>query len=267
MATPQENLSAAYPGAVSGDAVLDQATGDYWIYDGSTWKNAGPKLGQTIAVGSDISSWNETVKLVGTSLINLRVKVFGYSLTPKITEIPFSIYISATAYEAGSAAPNAVTIQIRAFEPSIDQGIIVHGETAGITVTGIEPTVDAKLGVLAKPGVSTIDIAAAIDVDIVTTDLQIQTPYSIISVGVNSPSIVAVPDTFFGSTVLLVKSVGEAGTTGPTGRYFPDLSSLQRTVRVTEYTKSYYKLLDGSTAPVTGPGDRSEEHTSELQSH
>ena len=255
MATPQENLSAAYPGAVSGDAVLDQATGDYWIYDGSTWKNAGPKLGQTIAVGSDISSWNETVKLVGTSLINLRVKVFGYSLTPKITEIPFSIYISATAYEAGSAAPNVVTIQIRAFEPSIDQGIIVHGETAGITVTGIEPTVDAKLGVLVKPGVSTIDIAAAIDVDIVTTALQIQTPYSIISVGVNSPSIVAVPDTFFGSTVLLVKSVGEAGTTGPTGRYFPDLSSLQRTVRVTEYTKSYYKLLDGSTAPVTGPGD------------
>ena len=255
MATPQVNLNTAYPGAVSGDAVLDQATGNYWVYNGSTWQNVGPILGQTIAIQSETSSWNEVIKLAGTSIANFNVTVFPYSLIPKITEVPLGIYTSVTAYKAGSAAPDVATIQIRTFEPSIDQGIVVYGEMAAIAIAGIAPTVDAKLGVIVKPGVSTIDVAAPVDLDIATAALQVQVSYSVITIGANSPSVIAVPDAFFSSTVLVVKSVGEAGTTGPTGRYFPDLSSQQRTVRVTEYTKSYYKLLDGSTAPITGPGD------------
>jgi DNA-binding beta-propeller fold protein YncE len=42
---PQTTLNNAFPGAVTGNGVIDEATGDMWVYDGSTWENVGQIVG------------------------------------------------------------------------------------------------------------------------------------------------------------------------------------------------------------------------------
>ena len=42
---PQATLNAAFPSAVTGDAVVDDADNELWIYDGATWINIGSFLG------------------------------------------------------------------------------------------------------------------------------------------------------------------------------------------------------------------------------
>ena len=48
---PQATLNAAFPGAVAGDGVIDQTTGDLWVYDGTTWDNVGQIRGFTGSQG------------------------------------------------------------------------------------------------------------------------------------------------------------------------------------------------------------------------
>ena len=44
---PQATLNGAFPGAITGDGVLDEATNpsDLWVYNGTTWINVGPVSG------------------------------------------------------------------------------------------------------------------------------------------------------------------------------------------------------------------------------
>jgi hypothetical protein len=39
--SPQVTLNAAFPGAVTGDGVIDATTGDLWVYNGSLWIDVG----------------------------------------------------------------------------------------------------------------------------------------------------------------------------------------------------------------------------------
>ena len=48
---PQATLNAAFPGATAGDGVIDEATGDLWVYDGTTWNNVGQIRGFTGSQG------------------------------------------------------------------------------------------------------------------------------------------------------------------------------------------------------------------------
>jgi hypothetical protein len=38
---PQTTLNSAFPSAISGNGVIDTATGDLWVYNGATWINVG----------------------------------------------------------------------------------------------------------------------------------------------------------------------------------------------------------------------------------
>jgi hypothetical protein len=51
-ADPQATLNAAYPGAGAGDGVIDQNTGDLWVYDGAVWNDVGNIQGPTGSTGA-----------------------------------------------------------------------------------------------------------------------------------------------------------------------------------------------------------------------
>lgn len=44
---PQQTLNNAFPAAIAGDGVVDEATGDFWVYDGTSWSNTGNISGPT----------------------------------------------------------------------------------------------------------------------------------------------------------------------------------------------------------------------------
>ena len=43
--SPQTALNTAFPGASVGEGVIDEATQDFWVYNGANWVNAGPIAG------------------------------------------------------------------------------------------------------------------------------------------------------------------------------------------------------------------------------
>jgi hypothetical protein len=48
---PQATLDTAFPGAVAGNGVIDQTSGDLWVYDGTDWDNVGEIVGATGPAG------------------------------------------------------------------------------------------------------------------------------------------------------------------------------------------------------------------------
>jgi hypothetical protein len=50
---PQTTLNAAFPSAEAGDGVIDQFTGELWVYDGTTWDDVGTIVGPTGATGPE----------------------------------------------------------------------------------------------------------------------------------------------------------------------------------------------------------------------
>jgi len=50
---PQTTLNAAFPSAEAGDGVIDQFTGELWVYDGITWDDVGTIVGPTGATGPE----------------------------------------------------------------------------------------------------------------------------------------------------------------------------------------------------------------------
>jgi hypothetical protein len=254
VSNPQVNLSNAYPDAQSGDAVLDEATGNYWVYDGSSWNDVGPVLGTTINFESGRTLWDEIQlfsSVVRTGL-GRATRSFPYSLEPNIVVTPLSVYTSVNVYEAGSASPGVSTFAVTAYVPEILQGIAVFAVNGYLAIAGASPTIDASLGAAVDPGVATVQLIGAADVDIQTTAKQIFPSVAAIGVFRNTPTIVAVLDAFFSNTTLIIKSIQDSSATGPTSRFFPDVSPAARTVRVTEYTDKYYGLLDSVQATLSG---------------
>jgi len=49
---PQTTLNTAFPSAITGNGVIDDATGDLWVYDGSLWVNVGTIVGPAGATGA-----------------------------------------------------------------------------------------------------------------------------------------------------------------------------------------------------------------------
>ena len=49
---PQATLNAAYPGAANGDGVIDQNTGDLWVFANGTWTDVGTIKGPTGSTGA-----------------------------------------------------------------------------------------------------------------------------------------------------------------------------------------------------------------------
>ena len=85
--TPQAQLDAAFPAAVAGDGVQDQATGDYWVTDGSSWSNKGPSPGPAANVPSLVPPWNEQVPMEGITRTGLVFQDYAYPLVLGTTDL------------------------------------------------------------------------------------------------------------------------------------------------------------------------------------
>lgn len=258
MATPQENLEAAFPLAVNGQAVLDEETGDYWVYEDSEWNNVGPLLGDTVLVEGDIRSWNETAIVFCSVKVGISPYpegfVNGLNGVPTLS-IPYGInrltasntiiYIKFQAFEAGSAHPPFKQIQLLAPTPQILQGIVVNIiDPVSIDIINPPPSIESILGVFVQAEHKEIIVQAVEGAEVQTEIRQIFATGATISITPFAGQVNTVSDPDYPNVTLLIKSIGQAGTSMPIGRFFPDLSGNFLTVRVTEYTDKYYTLSD-----------------------
>jgi hypothetical protein len=112
---PQGRLNALFPSAVDGDGVIDRATNDIWVYDGSVWNNVGPTPGPTIVATVVIPPWNEIVSTDATTRTKLDITSLGYALTlltepdPVITQTAL-LARSVTAYVAAPSTDFTFTV-------------------------------------------------------------------------------------------------------------------------------------------------------------
>lgn len=253
MATPQENLNAAFPGAQPNDAVLDEATGEYWVYDGSIWINVGEILGAAIETTYDISPFRETVLFSSVSRISVDVQSLDFArfIEKYVTDANVIISLEVQSRPGKSVKPGARSINLLAFTPFIRQGVAVfQGAAVPINLSKFAPTIEAELGAAPKAGVSVLQIDTEPPV-VETTQRQIFVNTVEVQISVGNVAIGAVQDIYFSGVTLLIQSYQESEETGPTSRFFPDLGAKGRTVRVTECTKEYYGLLDSVQAELT----------------
>jgi hypothetical protein len=97
-ATPQTALNAAFPTATSGDGVQDEATGDFWVYTGSTWNDVGTAPGPTATATTTVLPYNETAVYAGILRVRLNVTKFEYSLS-LLTVVPtFTLQVDTQAF-------------------------------------------------------------------------------------------------------------------------------------------------------------------------
>lgn len=118
MATPQQNLSAAYPGAVDGDAVLDQATGDYWVKKSGTWVNVGQSLGQTIDITYAIIPYNETQYFTGITKAVLKINSYPRAFGNTITTVTLKVKTVASLRPVLVISVPAFTYTLQRYSPT-----------------------------------------------------------------------------------------------------------------------------------------------------
>lgn len=200
MATPQENLDLAFPLAVEGDAVLDQATGEYWYKNADgIWINIGEILGEFAESEYDIAPFAETIVLEYSAKTGINLLSLSYSLTPVLTtvetstlsvaainklinvEIPLaeiSLEAPVPARGTGDAyiSPLNKIFAVVTFEPGIDaslsvQNSITIGVAAYLPGTQAQIVVNVTKGLVLipkTPSVSTVPTFEPINIQILT---------------------------------------------------------------------------------------------------
>jgi len=104
---PQQVLNVLFPAAISGDGVVDRASNDFWVYDGTTWNNVGPNPGPTLTVVTTIPPWNEILLYTARVRTRLRVSGFAYALQLLAEPDPFVVRIGLDV-ESTKTDPDAV---------------------------------------------------------------------------------------------------------------------------------------------------------------
>jgi|GEM_PF-4283894 len=160
---PQGRLDALFPSAVNGDGVIDRATNDIWVYNGTTWDNVGPTPGPTIVATVVIPPWNEIVRVAARTRTKLTVTSLSYALQlltepdPIITRTTVTvtpvrkISVPATAIAAAATAPQvsisatvfapATTLELLATTPQVSTGAIVDAPSVSIDLAVATPSV------------------------------------------------------------------------------------------------------------------------------
>ena len=175
MATPQENLNAAYPSPNIGDVVQDLATGDYWEWDGSLWVQKSITIGTYIDLTSNLTPFNEVVAYSNGVKVEGVVNAYRYSITPIVAEISQDITIGGSvesfqkiiflppplfmtiAGEAPSVLLETAVVYVdfaqsvigNALAPSIENSYvnIREDQTPSIAILGYEPVVETDLSI------------------------------------------------------------------------------------------------------------------------
>jgi hypothetical protein len=216
---PQGRLDALFPSAVDGDGVIDRATNDIWVYNGTTWDNVGPTPGPTIVATVVIPPWNEIVRVAARTRTKLTVTSLPYALTlltepdPIITRTALTvtsirkISVPATAIAAAAATPQ-VSISATVFAPA---SAIALAPAAPSVVIEIPPgvPVPATAIELAAP---VPQVSTGVSVAVPVTDTVFVAPVPSVATGVADPD--------FSSVSLLLHMDGSNGSTT-----FTDFSS------------------------------------------
>ena len=137
---PQTALNAAFPSAVDGDGVQDEATNNFWVYDGALWNNVGTTPGPTIQVSTVVPPWNEIVKTDATVRTTLEVTSVNYALVVSTAIEPFESYYNLNVRKLTIVKIPETSINIDSAIPAISTGF-----SAAIQAIAIELTVDEIL--------------------------------------------------------------------------------------------------------------------------
>jgi hypothetical protein len=116
---PQGRLDALFPSAVNGDGVIDRATNDIWVCNGTTWDNVGPTPGPTIVATVVIPPWNEIVLAVARTRTKLTVTSLPYALTLLTEPDPIITKTKVLARAVTAIRPPVTDIAFAATAPSI----------------------------------------------------------------------------------------------------------------------------------------------------
>jgi hypothetical protein len=109
--TPQQTLNALFPAAVTGDGVVDRATNDFWVYDGTTWNNVGPNPGPTIVDATIIPPWNEILSYDATVRTRLQIQSLDYALALLTEPDPIGVVLGLDARRVRIVAAPALAVR------------------------------------------------------------------------------------------------------------------------------------------------------------
>jgi hypothetical protein len=220
--TPQQTLNALFPAAVTGDGVVDRATNDFWVYDGTTWNNVGPNPGPTIVDATIIPPWNEILSYDARVRTRLQIQSLDYALALLTEPDPIGVVLGLVARRVRRVLPPAVAFDVTAlpcivsisakagvpaasvalasFAPSIVTGAAVIPPSVVTTVFAPMPKSIGRVRAQVNPEPTPV-LALTAQVPIVTNAVTLSAP-------VTSWSVAANPPTRIGPLVL--PSVGDA---------------------------------------------------------
>lgn len=240
MADPQVVLSSAYPSATEGQAVLDEASGDYWVYTNSVWTNYGPVLGERIDISEQINIFEEKLFLEGYTGTGIKVNSVPWSLIPVVTEKSLAVGIGFDLLTSGAIFPAIKNIDIVPGIPTRPIQILIEPDVVIIDLICSVPSIVALQ-------VTIVAIPTPVGIEIIGQQASFPLPSTqvfpgslSIEIAVNQPGIQAASDPAFGFTVLQIQSLGEPGLSMRTvNRFFADTSLKEKNVRVIELASRY----------------------------
>ncbi len=150
---PQGRLDALFPSAVAGDGVIDRATNDIWVYNGSSWDNVGPTPGPTPVVTNVVPPWNEILPYDATVRTKLTVTLFAYALELLTTEA-----IKVRTKVAVRSAPAYVGVPSTSFTFTVYTPVVSGG--AAVLPASIAATVTAPTPVVSSGGSALVPLTA-----------------------------------------------------------------------------------------------------------
>jgi len=76
---PQAFLDEEFPESTEGDGVQASDSGEFWVFNGTSWDNVGTTPGPTMAIETVVPVWNETVKVNARIRTKLSVRFVNYA--------------------------------------------------------------------------------------------------------------------------------------------------------------------------------------------
>jgi hypothetical protein len=167
--TPQQTLNALFPAAITGDGVVDRATNDFWVYDGTTWNNVGPNPGPTIVDATIIPPWNEILSYDATVRTRLQIQSLDYALALLTEPDPIGVVLGLDARRVRIVAAPALTFTLAPQTPHVSAGarvgvpalalqltqhaplILTSLPAANLTLAANAPAVSAGVAIAAPP--------------------------------------------------------------------------------------------------------------------
>jgi hypothetical protein len=139
--TPQQTLNALFPAAVTGDGVVDRATNDFWVYDGTTWNNVGPNPGPTIVDATIVPPWNEILSYDATVRTRLQIQSLDYALALLTEPDPIGVVLGLDARRVRRVLPPAVAFDVTAPPCIVSISAKVDVPAASVEITSPAPSV------------------------------------------------------------------------------------------------------------------------------